>query len=143
QSSNVISVDTTTDLKTQRLNLGRSLNFELPRDWITEGALHFELRLDIDGSPSSPVGIPCDGCNNIYFTGTPVYVDFQAMPVLRLRIVGLQYTLPRDHRMPPVLQAPRPLDFALFQSWVQRAYPAGNFEFSTSTVTSNRAWPFD
>jgi hypothetical protein len=142
-SSNVISVDTTTDLKAQRLNLGSSLNFELPTDWISEGAVHFELTLDVDGSPSSPVGIPCDGCNNIFFNGMPVFVDFVAMPVFRLRIVGLQYTLPNDHRNPPVLQAPRPLDFGLFQSWVRRAYPAGDFEVSTSTVTSSRAWPFD
>lgn len=142
-SSNVINVDTTTDLKTQRLDLGSSLNFELPTDWISEGAVHFEVALDVDGSPSSPVGIPCDGCNNIYFNGMPVFVDFEAMPVFRLRIVGLQYTLPNDHRTPPVVQAPRPLDFALFQSWVQRAYPAGSFEVSTTMATSNQAWPFD
>jgi hypothetical protein len=143
-SLDVIHVDSTTDLKAQRLNLGSSLNFELPADWISDGAVHFEVTLDVDGSPSSPVNIPCDGCNNIFFDGTPVFVQFVAMPVFRLRIVGLQYPDPRDHRTPPRrMLAPRPLDFALFQSWVQRAYPAGNFEVSTTTVTSNQTWPFD
>jgi hypothetical protein len=138
-SSNVISVASATDLKAQRLNLGSSLNFELPTDWISEGTVHFELTLDMDGSPSSPVSIPCDGCNNIYFNGRPAFVSFVAMPVFRLRIVGLQYAL----GTPPVLQPPRAQDFALFQSWVQRAYPAGDFEVSTTMATSNRAWPFD
>jgi hypothetical protein len=138
-SSNVISVDTSTDLKSRRLKLDGSLNFELPADWITDGAVHFEVALDVDGSPTSPVGIPCDGCNNTFFNGTPVFVHFVPMPVFRLRIIGMQYVL----GTPPAMQAPRALDFALFQSWVQRAYPAGTFEVSTSMATSNSAWPFD
>jgi hypothetical protein len=139
RSSNVISVDSSTDIKPRRLDLARSLNFELPTDWITDGAVHFEMALDIDGSPTSPVTIPCEGCNNTFFNGRPVFVHFVPMPVFRLRIVGMQYAL----GTPPVMQAPRALDFALFQSWVQRAYPAGTFQVSTSMATSNRAWPFD
>ena len=138
-SSNAITVDTSTDIKPRRVNLNRSLNFELPADWITDGMVHFEIALDVDGSPNSPVGIPCDGCNNAFFNGTPVFVQFVPMPVFRLRIVGMQYAL----GTPPTLQAPRTLDFALFQSWVRRAYPAGTFEVSTSMATSNHAWPFD
>jgi len=138
-SSNAISVDTSTDIKSRRLNLNQSLNFDLPTDWITDGMVHFEVALDVDGSPSSPVGIPCDGCNNAFFNGNPVFVQFVAMPVLRLRVVGMQYSL----GTPPMVQAPRVLDFALFQSWVRRAYPAGTFELSTSMATSTNAWPFN
>ena len=138
-SSIAISVDTSIDLKSRRLRLDRSLNFELPADWITDGAVHFEIALDVDGSPTSPVAIPCDGCNNTYFNGAPVFVTFVPMPVFRLRIVGMQYAL----GTPPIMQAPRALDFMLLQSWVQRAFPAGNFDVSTGMATSNRAWPFD
>jgi hypothetical protein len=138
-SSNAITVDTSTDIKPRRVNLTQSLNFELPADWITDGMVHFEIALDVDGSPTSPVNIPCEGCNNAFFNGTPVFVQFVPMPVFRLRIVGMQFAL----GTPPVMQAPRALDFALFQSWVRRAYPAGTFAISTSTATSNNAWPFD
>jgi len=138
-SSNVIDVDKSTDIRPRRLTLAKSLNFELPADWITPGAVNFVMKFDIDGSLSSPVNIPCDGCDNVFPNRTPVFTHFIAMPVLRVRIVGMQYEL----GSPPVLQPPRPQDFALLQSWIQRAYPAGDFDFSTTMVTSNNAWPFD
>jgi hypothetical protein len=139
KSSNSIRVDATDDLKGRRLSLNKSLNFDLPANWISEGAAHFELTLDVDGAPSSPVNIPCVGCNNTLFNGTPVFSRFLATPPLRLRIVGLQYTF----GTPPTVAAPRAVDFALFRSWVRRAFPAGRFAISTSLVTSTHSWKFD
>ena len=118
--------------------MNESLNFNLPANWITDGAVHFEIALDVDGSPTSPVAIPCDGCDNTYFNERPVFVRFVQMPTLRLRIVGLQFAA----GTPPVMHAPRSQDFSLLRSWVQRAFPAGNFDISTNMVTSNQPFPF-
>ncbi|HEX3418119.1 MAG TPA: hypothetical protein VHT21_17200 [Stellaceae bacterium] len=138
-SSNSIDVDASSDLEAKRFRFDRSLNFQLPAEWISEGAVHFEVAFDIDGSPTSPAAIPCDGCNNIFFNGAPVFVHFLATPVLRLRIVGLEYQV----GTPPVHKAPRAVDFALLQSWIQRAYPTGQFDVTTVTATSSHARPFD
>ncbi len=139
-SLNKIDVDQSDDLKKKRLAFTTSLNFDLPDDWISEGAAHFELTLDVDGSPNSPVSIPCDGCHNTFANGTAIFSRFLATPALRLRIVGLQYVFgvnPRIHA------SPRTQDFALYQSWVQRAYPAGQFEITTTKVESSNSWPFE
>jgi hypothetical protein len=139
KSLNSIRVDNTDDLKGRRVTLNKSLNFDLPANWISEGAAHFEVKLDVDGAPSSPVNIPCIGCNNTLFNGTPIFSRFLATPTLRLRMVGLQYTF----GTPATVAAPRAVDFSLFRSWVRRAYPAGRFVFTQSTVTSTHPWQFD
>ena len=138
-STNTITATTSTDLKARRLALNQSLNFQLPVDWLVAGAISFGVRFEIDGSPSSPVAIPCDGCENNFGNGKPVFSHFIDMPVMRLRIVGMQYLFgtPQD------LQTPRALDFTLLTSWVQRAYPAGIFDITTSMVTASNAWQFD
>ncbi|MEO5819919.1 MAG: hypothetical protein ABIT71_05395 [Vicinamibacteraceae bacterium] len=138
RSSNAIAVDQSTDLKARRLELTESLNFQLPADWITRGKAHFEVTLDVEGSPSSPVSIPCNGCHNIIGTGFANFQTFHTMPRLRMRVVGLDYnggtgTSPHTTRA---------ADFALFQSWVQRAFPAANFTFTNSSVTSTNTFPF-
>jgi hypothetical protein len=138
-SSNAIAVDASPDLKLRRVSLASSLNFELPADWIVDGALHVQVALDVDGAPTSPVNIPCLGCANTLGAGAPSFAHFLTMPTLRLRIIGLQYAF----GTPPTLQAPRQVDFDLFESWVRRAYPAGAFEIFTSTVTARNPWPFD
>ena len=138
KSSNAIDVDQSTDLKARRLKLTQSLNFQLPADWIGQGKAHFEVTLDVEGSPNSPVSIPCDGCHNIIGTGFANFQTFHTMPTLRMRVVGLDYnggtgTSPHTTRA---------ADFALFQSWVQRAFPAANFIFTNSSVTSVNTFPF-
>jgi hypothetical protein len=139
-SLNAITVDQSDDLKKKRLKFDTSLNFDLPDDWISEGAAHFELTLDVDGSPNSPVSIPCDGCHNTLANGTAIFSRFLATPTLRLRIVGLSYIFGTN---PSVLAQPRAVDLVLFQSWVQRAYPAGQFDISFSRVASSNTWQFD
>jgi len=138
KSTNAIEVDQSTDLKARRLDLAESLIFQLPADWITAGKAHFEVTLDVDGSPNSPVSIPCDGCHNIIGTGFANFQTFHTMPTLRMRVVGLNYnggtgTSPHTTRA---------VDFTLFQSWVQRAFPAANFTFTNSSVTSANTFPF-
>lgn len=139
QSMNAITADQSADLKAKRLALNQSLNFQLPSDWITDGRAHFELRLDVDGSPSSPVLIPCEGCQNTLGNGRPAFSTFHPMPTLNLRIVGLVYAI----GMGPVNQAPRTTDFALFESWVRRAFPAARFNVTTRTATATNTFPFN
>ena len=138
-SSNFITVDQSDDLKAKRLSLDKSLNFDLPADWITQGAVHFELRLDVDNSPSSPVLIPCDGCNLKFGTGGAIFSTFHPMPTFNLRIIGLNYTTdPQVAANNP----PRALDFALLESWVRRTFPAGQFTVTTNTVIADNVFPF-
>ena len=132
KSSNAIDVDQSTDLKARRLKLTESLNFQLPADWIGQGKAHFEVTLDVEGSPNSPVSIPCDGCHNIVGTGNANFQTFHTMPTLRMRVVGLDY----NGGTGTSLHTTRAADFALFQSWVQRAFPAAQFTFTNSSVTS-------
>ena len=138
QSMNTITVDQSADLKAKRLLLTQSLNFQLPADWITDGRAHFELRLDVDGSPSSPVQIPCEGCQNTLGTGGPSFNTFHPMPTLNLRIVGLAYAI----GLGPANQTPRATDFNLFESWVRRSFPAAQFNVTTTTVTAANTFPF-
>jgi hypothetical protein len=138
KSSNAIAVDQSTDLKARRLKLTESLNFQLPSEWITQGKAHFEVTLDVDGSPSSPVSIPCDGCHNIIGTGFANFQTFHTQPTLRMRVVGLDYNTGTG----TTLHTTRNADFAMFQSWVQRTFPAANFTFTNSSVTSANTFPF-
>lgn len=139
QSMNTISVDQSADLKAKRLDLNQSLNFAVPPEWMTDGRAHFRLTLDVVGSPSSPVQIPCEGCQNTLGNGRPSFYTFHPMPTLNLRIIGLAYAI----GMGPANQAPRALDFNLFESWVRRAFPAAQFNVTTSTVVATDAFPFD
>ncbi|HVY62517.1 MAG TPA: hypothetical protein VHF22_12730, partial [Planctomycetota bacterium] len=53
-SLNSITVDASTTLETARSSLATSLNFELPREWLTAGLLHLQLdHLDIEGARST------------------------------------------------------------------------------------------
>jgi hypothetical protein len=142
KSINSVTLTGATDIKPLRASLNQSLNFVLPSDWLNAGLLNFVMTFDIDGSPNTPVSIPCDGCENTLSNGVPVFSNFINMPTLHVRIVGMQYEFGESGN-PPTLQAPRQLDFALAQSWLQRAYPAGNFDITTTMVTATHAWPFD
>jgi hypothetical protein len=135
---NAITVDQSADLKARRLDLNQSLNFQLPADWIGDGRAHFELTLDVDGSPSSPVQIPCEGCQNTLGTGRPSFSTFHPMPTFNLRIIGLAYAL----GLGPATEAPRAIDFNLFESWVRRAFPAAQFNVTTNTVVATDPFPF-
>ena len=138
KSSNAITVDKSLDLKARRRKLTQSLNFQLPADWIGQGKVHFEVTLDVDGSPNSPVSIPCDGCHNIIGTGNANFQTFHVTPTLQMRVVGLTYGVGTG----PVNHSVRPLDFTLFQSWIQRAFPAAQFTFTTSSVVAANRFPF-
>ena len=138
KSSNAITVDSSPDLKAKRRKLAESLIFQLPADWITQGKAHFEVTLDVDGSPNSPVSIPCDGCHNIVGIGNANFSTFHPTPTLQMRVVGLTYAI----GLGPATNSVRPVDFALFQSWVQRAFPAAQFTFTTSSVAASNTFPF-
>ena len=120
---------TSSDLKARRLKLTREP--ELPaagRLDHGQGKAHFEVTLDVDGSPNSPVSIPCDGCHNIIGTGianfqtfhlTPTSADARRRP--RRTAVGTGHDQPQRaaaglHAVPV--------------AGSQRAFPAAQFTFT-------------
>ncbi|HKR84775.1 MAG TPA: hypothetical protein VJS37_11405, partial [Terriglobales bacterium] len=86
KSINSVTLTSATDIKPLRASLNQSLNFMLPSDWLSAGLLNFVMTFDIDGSPITPVSIPCDGCENTLSNGVPVFSSFINMPTLHVRI---------------------------------------------------------
>lgn len=115
RSLNSISVGSDADLNRRRDLIDKSLNFELPPEWITEGALHLQLtRIDIE-RVSSP--LPCENCNNLNEFGLQRVLRFNAAPPLRVVLWNVPYTTGGT------TFEPRDLDFDFLESWLRRAYP--------------------
>lgn len=105
------------NLPIKREDVDRSLNFVLPAT--DEGPLHIELVSVTDTTTNAEVAFSGDR--------RPV-VWFHASAPLRLRVIGFRYT------QDGVAHVPTPLDFALLQSWLERAFPIGQL-ILTQTVT--------
>ncbi len=115
-SLNTITVNAASTVESIRSNLDKSLNFELPREWLADGPrLHLQLdHLDVEGERT---GLPCTGCDNPGFLGT---VRFHTVPPVRIWLVRVPYQrAPRDHRA----VVPTQNDIDMLASWLRRAYP--------------------
>jgi hypothetical protein len=141
-STGILTLTTASNLGVQfkRERLDRSLNFVLKqnqtsaKDQTTPAKRSFaatKILLVRDGSP-----LPCTNCSN-----KSVSVDFQPSAPLRVKIVGLQYSVPGPTG--PVNHAPAAADFNLLSSWLQRAYPVPRVISTTATVTATATWQFD
>jgi hypothetical protein len=97
------------NLQVKRDTIVKSLNFELPPDWVRPGTLTLTLE-QITGPGGTP--ITCRNC-----AGSFAMVTFRSSPSLRLRLIGLRYARGETPT------APRDNDFALIKSWLKRAYP--------------------
>ncbi len=119
ESENVAVLDPAEadNLPIKREDVDRSLNFVLPAT--DEGPLHIELVSVTDTNTNTGVAFSGDR--------RPV-VWFHASAPLRLRVIGFRYT------QDGVAHVPTPLDFALLQSWLERAFPIGQL-ILTQTVT--------
>ena len=125
ESLNAADVRETNTLENVRANttattpsdLTRSLNFELPREWLAEGRLHLELTgLKVEGVNRQ---IPCDGCLNPGPGGGPDLVAFHRVPPVRIWLFRVPY---QATATAPVF-TPTQNDIDMLASWLRRAYP--------------------
>jgi hypothetical protein len=113
------------NLPVKREDVDRSLNFVLPAT--QEGPLAIEIASITNTVTSADVA----------FSGDPrPAVWFHPSAPLRLRIVGFRYT------QGAVAHVPTPLDFALLQSWLGRAYPVGQMIVTTTIADAAATVPF-
>ncbi|WP_144440827.1 hypothetical protein [Streptomyces roseifaciens] len=107
-----------------------SLNFRLPEAHTAMGPLHIRVANVVDTATGESLTV----------TGTqsPTSVQFRSSPPLRVRILGLRY----HSGTPPVVHAPRTLDFQGLISWLKRAYPVSRVISSTAIVDANASPPF-
>lgn len=114
----------------QRRDVSLSLNFALPTDMTTGGALALRV-----------TGITDDASNLPLMFGPPgdfAIVSFVDSPPLRLHLVGFTYPF----GTPPQTRTPTSLDFGLTISWLQRAYPVASVVASQAIVPANATAPF-
>lgn len=136
-SLNPVTVDSADSLKTRRSTWTKSLNFQIPANFTADGTTQFTLVNLKDASPANHA-INCVGC------GAPTQAAFFAEPPLRVRVIGLSYQFTNPPGSATQTATPRAIDFALIQSWLTRAYPVAQVNFSQTTVpATNLAPPFD
>jgi hypothetical protein len=121
---------TSAQVRSRRENLAFSLDFRLPGKFTRPGSLWFKL---------GKVQNPGNG-QTVQITGAGTRtVTFVRSPRLRLRVINLRYTA----QTPPVQFAATKNDLEHLESWLTRAYPVREVEFSSITVNSTNTWPFD
>lgn len=114
------------NLPVKREDATRSLNFVLPAT--TEGPLSIEITSITNTVTDAAVAFTCERRPAVWF---------HASAPLRLRVVGFRYT------QDGVSYVPTPLDFALVQSWLGRAFPAGLLIVTTTIVDAAATAPFN
>ena len=116
-SSNAITVEAANSRDDARSDLATSLNFELPREWLTPGKLHLQLdRLEIEGAQST---LPCAGCENPFPGGGPAVKTFHEVPPVRVWLVNVPWR--SSPGATPI--TPTQFDIDMLASWLRRAYP--------------------
>lgn len=116
-SLNSTTVEAGATRDTARSSLTKSLNFELPPEWLAPGRLHLELdRLEIEGAQST---LPCDDCDNHFPSGAPATKTFYEVPPVRVWLVSVPY-VPTPGAAPNM---PSQFDVSMLASWLRRAYP--------------------
>jgi hypothetical protein len=129
-SVNSVTVTSSLDPHTSRLNLASTLNFLLPPAWIGNGTLHISVsEIDVQGLPSS---VPCDGCENNDNVG-PLFSHFQPTKPLNLVLAPYIY---KPHTKPGLVATP---DIFLTPmgalQWLNNVYPLpGNFPAPDSGI---------
>jgi hypothetical protein len=135
-SLNTITVNSANTLASARASLDTSLNFELPREWLTAGQLHLQLdHLEIEGARSS---LPCLDCDNPGVQGLPGQPPpgpplawFHTVPPLRIWLVGVPYMTGSGK-----LVSPRQRDFDMLASWLRRAYPSADVQITQASMAA-------
>jgi hypothetical protein len=130
-SVNVVRLDAAMNGQVQwkREDLGRSLNFLLPVGVTVVGQATFRLQRvqDVRTGAALQIGGLVGG----------VAVPFVATPPLRVRILGMRYSVNGQAIEPSTL------DFDLIESWLRRAFPVADVVFSRTVIDANPTWPFN
>jgi hypothetical protein len=115
-------------LRDMHNSLDRTLNFRLPPDVTVAGRA--VLSLENLSDPATGAPFLCTGC-----TALPFSVLFEDVPTLRVRVLGLSYHFiqPGSIAKTPV-SSPDEKDYKVIRSWLERAYPASDVEFSAIPV---------
>jgi hypothetical protein len=121
---------TPAQLRSRRENLSFSLDFRLPEKFTRAGTLWFKLGKVRQAVTGTTVQITGGGTRTVTFVPSAR---------LRLRVINLRYTTGN----PPVQFAATDNDLEHLESWLTRAYPVAEVEFSSLTVNATAAWPFD
>ncbi len=126
-SENVVVLDPAEagNLPIKREDETRSLNFVLPAT--VEGPLSIEIQSITNTVTNLPVVFSCERRPAVWF---------HASAPLRLRVIGFRYAQNN------ISYAPTPLDFALLESWLGRAFPAGQVIITTTIVDATATPPF-
>lgn len=124
------SGSTPAQLRSRRENLAYSLNFRLPKKFGRAGTVW--LRLGTVRDAGTGIAVQLTGV-----VGTKI-LTFVRSPELRLRVINLRYTT----GSPPVQYAATNSDLEHLASWLRRAYPVDEVDFSSITITATAAWPF-
>ncbi|MFJ5120743.1 hypothetical protein [Kitasatospora sp. NPDC088548] len=133
-SANTVSLDPATpkDLPTRRADAGLSLNFVVPSVLTAEGALSVSSISLTDTMTGADV--PFKGSS----IGPTVW--FHTSPPLRVRVLGLRYTMATAGN-PPVTYTPRDMDHTFLISWLRRAYPVADVVEAPHAVIDVTATP--
>ena len=117
-SLNTMTVTSSNTAQSARASLAKSLNFELPSQWLAAGRIHLQLaHLSVEGQENH---LPCDGCDNPFTGGVaPAMYRFHAVPPVRIWLVRVPY-MPSPAATQVV---PSQTDINMLASWLRRAYP--------------------
>jgi hypothetical protein len=112
-SLNSVTVTSNPD-PSEQFNLAKTLNFELPPEWIVEGTIHTHLeRFSIEGEQTL---LDCVGCNTPFQFGV---ARFEAAPPLRVVLFEFPWTTDGG----VTTHNPAATHFDHLESWLRRAYP--------------------
>ena len=124
------SGSTPAQLQSRRENLAFSLDFRLPKKFTKAGTLWFKLGKVRDAATGDTANI-----TDMIGTRTATFVT---SPEMRVRVINLRYTT----GTPPARFAASKSDLEHLESWLTRAYPVPDVEFSSVRVDATATWPF-
>ena len=122
---------TLAQLRSRREDLSFSLDFRVPKRFTRPGTLWFKLGAVRNASNGHAVQVT----NPL----GPRTATFLRSPKLRLRVINLRYST----GSPPVQFAATESDLEHLESWLTRAYPIPEVEFSSVRVNATAPWPFN
>ena len=106
-----------------RARLDQSFYFELPPEW-----LNGNLTLTAEVNPAGPQHVEESNTANNSLSRS---VTFGAVPPLKIKLFGVRYrTLPFAWQV----HEPRPEDYDLILSWLRRAYPTAEVQWSRDVL---------
>ncbi|MFO1323636.1 MAG: hypothetical protein U1F15_06190 [Burkholderiales bacterium] len=112
----------------RRLDTDHSLQFQLPAAAVAAGKLKLRLkRLSILGGADIPLQGPVSW-----------QVTFRKAPPLRVRVIGLRYRNAQG-----ATRSPEAIHFTYLRSFLARAYPVADVQWSQAVVDADFTAPFD